>query len=132
KPLQEAQSLAGQGNYKAAMAKVNEAEAVSGKTAEETQIINQMKNYIAVKSGDPSTPAGAEAKFANDYNAGKFKEVIADAEMLRKVGRLDGKNEQLIAQAYYRSGDKAGCVKYIKNTFGANPSDAILEIEMRC
>ena len=45
KPLQEAQKLAGEGNYKGAMAKVNEAEAVSGKTAEETKIINQMKDY---------------------------------------------------------------------------------------
>ena len=45
KPLQEAQELAAAGNYKAAMAKVNEAEAVSGKTAEETKIIAQMKDY---------------------------------------------------------------------------------------
>jgi len=132
KPLLEAQTLYSQGNYKAAMAKVNEAEAVSGKTAEETNVINQMKNAIAVKSGDASTPAGAEAKFANDYNARKYKEVIADEDMLRKVGRLDGKNQQIIAQAYFSAGDKAGCVKYIKKTFGANPGDTVLGLLMRC
>ncbi len=132
KPLQEAIALYNAKNYKGAMAKVNEAEAISGKTAEESKAIEQMKNAIAVASGDPSTPAGAEAKFTNDYNAGRFKEVIADAEMLRKVGRLDGKNQQIIAQAYYRSGDKAGCERYIKSNFGANPGDSVLELLMRC
>src|SRR4051812_21909644 len=132
KPLLEAQALYNQGNFKGAMAKVNEAEAVSGKTAEESDTIAKMKNAIAIKSGDPSTPAGAEAKFVNDYNSGRFKDVIADADILRKAGRLDAKNQQLIAQAYYRSGDKAGCERYIKTNFGANPGDSVLELLMRC
>ena len=61
------------------MAKVNEAEAVSGKTPEETNIIGQMKSYIGVKSGDASIggAAGAKAKFANDYAAKKYADVIA-------------------------------------------------------
>src|SRR4051812_48874038 len=80
KPLQEAQKLAGEGNYKGAMAKINEAEAMPGKSAEENKIISQMKDFIAVKSGDTSTAAGAKAKFANDYNAKKYKDVIADSE----------------------------------------------------
>jgi len=132
KPLQDAQKLAGEGNYKGAMAKVNEAEAVSGKSAEETKIINQMKDYIAVKSGDPSTPAGAKAKFANDYNAKKYKEVIDDSEALKKNGALDAASMQIVAQAYYLSGDKNGCLKYIKNNFGANLSDTALTLQMRC
>ena len=32
---------------------------------------------------------------------------------------------QIIAQAYFQSGDKAGCVKYIKSNF-SNPSDTTL------
>ena len=43
KPLQEAQSLTGAGNYKAAQAKVNEAEAVPNKTAEESKLIAQFE-----------------------------------------------------------------------------------------
>ena len=43
--------------------------------------------YIAVKSGDASTALGAKAKFANDYNARKYKDVIADAEALKKIRR---------------------------------------------
>jgi hypothetical protein len=132
KPLQEAQKLAGEGNYKGAMAKVNEAEAVSGKSAEESKIINQMKEYLAVKSGDISTPAGAKAKFANDYNAKKYKDVIDDGEALKKNGVLDANSMQIIAQAYYLSGDKNGCLKYIKNNFGANLGDTTLTLQMRC
>jgi hypothetical protein len=132
KPLQEAQKLAGEGNYKGAMAKVNEAEGVSGKSPEETKIINQMKDYLAVKSGDTSTPAGAKAKFANDYNAKKYKDVIDDSEALKKNGALDANSMQIIAQAYYLSGDKNGCLKYIKSNFGTNLNDTALTLQMRC
>jgi hypothetical protein len=132
KPLQEAQQLAAKGDYKAAMAKVNEAEAVSNKTAEENKIVTQMKDYVAIKGGDTSTPVGAKAKFAADYNARKYKDVIDDAEALKKNNVLDSASMQIIAQAYYLSGDKQGCVKYIKSNFGGNPSDAALELEMRC
>ena len=132
KPLQEAQQLAAAGNYKGAMAKVNEAEAVPGKTAEETRVIAQMKDFIAVKSGDTSTTAGAKAKFANDYNARKYKDVIADSEALKSHGALDANSMQIVAQAYYLSGDKQGCLKYIKNSFGANPGDPTLQLQMSC
>lgn len=132
KPLQEAQQLAAKGDYKAAMAKVNEAEAVGNKTAEENKVVTQMRDYIAIKAGDTSTPVGAKAKFAADYNARKYKDVIEDAEALKKNNVLDASSMQIVAQAYYLSGDKQGCVKYIKNNFGANPSDATLELEMRC
>jgi hypothetical protein len=132
KPLQQAQALAASGDYKGAMAKVNEAEAVSGKTAEETQIIGKMKDYLSIKSGDTSTAVGAKAKFANDYNAKKYKDVIDDADALKKHGALDAASMQIVAQAYYLSGDKQGCLKYIKNNFGANPGDTTLELQMRC
>ncbi|MES2254140.1 MAG: hypothetical protein V4559_03745 [Pseudomonadota bacterium] len=132
KPLQEAQSLANAGNYKGAMAKINEAEAMPGKSAEENKIISQMKDFIAIKSGDTSTAAGAKAKFANDYNAKKYKDVIADSEALKSHNALDANSMQIIAQAYYLSGDKAGCLKYIKNNFGANPGDTTLQLQMSC
>ena len=131
--LKEAQSLAAAGNYKGAMAKVNEAEAVPNRTADDNQIISQMKQYIGVKSGDASIGGalGAKAKFANDYNARKYKDVIDDADLLRKNNALDGSSMQIIAQAYYLSGDKAGCEHYIKSNF-SSPGDETLELLMRC
>jgi len=131
KPLQEAQALAAQKNYKAAMAKINEAEAAPNKTEAESKIINQMKEYIATASGDTSTAGGAKAKFANDYNAKSYKAVIADAEALKKLGALDTSSMQVVAQSYYLDGDKQGCLKYIKSNF-SNPGDDTLALQLRC
>jgi len=131
KPLQEAQALAAQKNYKGAMAKIAEAEAATGKTEAETKIINQMKEYIASVSGDTSTAAGAKTKFANDYNAKNYKGVIADADALKKLGALDAASTKVVAQAYYLDGDKQGCLKYIKSNL-PNPDDETLALQLRC
>ena len=95
--LKEAQAMANAGNYRGAMAKINEAESAPGKTSDDTAVINQMKQYIGVKSGDASLggAAGAKAKFANDYAARRYRDVIADADLLRKNNALDG-NSQLV------------------------------------
>ncbi|HWF63071.1 MAG TPA: hypothetical protein VN685_00500 [Rhizomicrobium sp.] len=131
KPLQEAQALAAQKNYKGAMAKIAEAEAAPGKTEAETKIINQMKEYVASVSGDTSTAGGAKTKFANDYNAKNYKGVIADAEALKKLGALDTASTKVVAQAYYLDGDKQGCLKYIKSNL-SNPDDETLALQLRC
>lgn len=128
--VKEAQQLAQAKNYKAAMAKLNEADAVKS-TPDDAAVINQLKNYIAVSSGDASTPAGAKAKFAQDYNAGRYKDVIADGELLRKNGALDAQSQLIIAQAYYKASDFSGCVKYVKSNLSAS-SDTALELEARC
>ncbi|HKQ11098.1 MAG TPA: hypothetical protein VJS85_07915 [Rhizomicrobium sp.] len=127
--LQEAQNLAKAGNWKGAAAKVNEAEGQANKTAADTQIINQMKHFIAVSSGDTSTPAGAKAKFATDYNAGKYRDVIADGEILKKMNALDAQSALIVGQAYYKGNDFAGCVRYTRTLGG---SDTALELLARC
>jgi hypothetical protein len=126
--LKEAQSLIAAKNYKAAQAKLNEADAAAS-TPDDHAIINQFKNLIAVSSADPNTAGGAKAKFAQDYNAGKFKDVIADAEYLRKFNELDGQSQLIIGQAYYKAGDYAGCVRYAKTIAG---NDTALELQARC
>lgn len=128
KPLQEAKNLAAAGNYGAAMAKVHEAEAVGGLTGEERSVINQMKEYISVKSGggggDVNSAAGAKAKFANDYRAGRYSTVVgSDAELLRKYGVLDGQSQRIVAQAYYMMHDYRSCLRWAG---GAN------ELALRC
>src|SRR5471030_1231720 len=66
--IKEAQAMANAGNYSGANAKLREAEAAAERGTDDAAVIAQLKQYIAVKSGDTSTPAGAKAKFANDYN----------------------------------------------------------------
>jgi tetratricopeptide (TPR) repeat protein len=130
KPLSEAKSLAAAGNYSAALARVSAAEAVGGLTAEERAVISQMRQYIEIKSG--SGALGVKAKFANDYNAGRYRDVIADGEALRKNGALDGNAMQVIAQAYYLLRDYHGCSHYIMSNFGSGAGEAVLQLQMRC
>ncbi|HEY1711204.1 MAG TPA: hypothetical protein VGG10_23255 [Rhizomicrobium sp.] len=132
KPLQEARSLAAAGNYSAAMAKVREAEGAGGLTGEERNVINQMKEYISVKSGasgDVNSAIGAKAKFANDYRAGKYSQVIADGDLLRKYGALDGQSQRVIAQAYYEMHNYSGCLRYIKGSIGYG---AAMQLALAC
>ncbi len=129
--LKEAEALAASGRAAAAMDKVHEAEGVANKTPAESSAIEQVRSYVEAKSGEG--PVGAKIKFANDYNAGRYRDVVGpDADALRKAGVLDGDSLRVIAQAYYLSGDKAECVKYIENNFGGGGGEGILELQMRC
>ena len=127
--LKEAQTLISAKNYAGARSKLNEAEAAAS-TPDDHTIINSFKNLIAVSSADPNTPQGAKAKFAQDYNAGRYKDVIADAEYLRKQGAFDAQSQLIVGQAYYKSGDYAGCVRYSKSLSGGG--DTALELQARC
>ena len=62
-----------------------------------------------------------KAKLAFDYNAGNFRAAIADAAALQKLDALDPQTARVTAQAYYKGGDFAGCVKYIKEHL--NPTE---------
>jgi len=128
--LNEAKAMMTSGNYSGAMAKLREADSLKS-TPDDTAAINSMKQYIGVKTGDAALggAAGAKAKFANDYNAGKFRDVIADADLLRKNNALDANSQLIIGQAYYKANDFAGCVRYTKNLGG---SDTALELQARC
>jgi hypothetical protein len=131
-PLQQAMSLAAKGDYKAAMSQVEKASAVSEKTAEESSTIAQVKAYVGAKSGDISLggAAAAKNKLASDYAARNYTAVIADGDALQKAGALDATTSAVVAQSYYLSGNKAGCLKYIKAQGG--DSEAVLQLEMKC
>ena len=126
--LKEAQAMIAAKNFSGAKAKLNEAEAAAS-TPDDHTIIAQFKSAISISSADPNTPGGAKAKFAQDYNAGKFKDVIADADYLRKNNVFDAQSQLIVGQAYYKSGDYAGCVRYTKTLGG---SDTALELQARC
>jgi hypothetical protein len=126
--LKEAQTMIAAKNYAGAKAKLNEAEAAAS-TPDDHTIINQFKAAISISSADPNTPGGAKAKFAQDYNAGKFRDVIADAEYLKKNNVFDAQSQLIVGQAYYKANDYAGCVKYTKTI---PQSDTALELQARC
>lgn len=129
KPLQAAIAAANSGNYNGAMSHLKEAESVGGLSAEEQKYVSQTRDFITVKSGGAvgvNSAVGAQAKLNADYRARKYKDVIADAEVLRKYNALNSKNMQIIAQAYYLMRDFNGCLKYTKSAGGMN------ELQMRC
>ena len=112
--LQAAIKDANSGNGNAAMAKIHEAESVGGLTPSEQQAIEQTKNFVAAKTGAGGGAVGAKAKFANDYNAGRYSAVVGeDADALRKAGAMDGQSQIIIAQAYYLMHNYDECVRYI-------------------
>jgi hypothetical protein len=131
-PLAAAEAAAGKGDYKGAMDDVSKAEAVSNKTPGETAMIAQVKQYIGAKSGDISLggAAAGKTKLTNDYNAKSYAAVIADGDALKKAGALDAASAQVVAQSYYLSGNKAGCIKYVKGLGDAD--ETTLQLQMKC
>ncbi|MBW8709392.1 MAG: hypothetical protein JF627_09065 [Alphaproteobacteria bacterium] len=126
--LKEAQAMIAAKNYAGARTKLNEAEAAAS-SSDDRAVISQFKSAIAISSADPNTPGGAKAKFAQDYNSGKFKEVIADAEYLKKNNVFDAQSQLIVGQAYYKARDFAGCVRYSKSLGG---SETALALQARC
>ncbi len=132
KPLQDAIDLAKSGKSREAMAKLHEAEGVKDLTADEKKVISQTEEYIAVKTGNFSggvnSATAAKAKFAADYNARKYHDVIgADQDFLRKYGALDFQSQLIVAQAYYQSGDYKGAMAYLGHL---GDSDDVLTLKM--
>jgi tetratricopeptide (TPR) repeat protein len=127
--LQAAIKDANAGQGSAAMAKIHEAESVSGLTSSEQQVIAQTKEYVAAKTGQGAT--GAKVKFANDYNAGRYSAVVGeDADALRKSGAFDSQSSQIVAQAYYQMHNYPECVRYIREM--GRVGQLTLELLNRC
>jgi len=132
-PLQAAQKAAAAKDYKGAMEDIEKANAVANKTPEETALITQMKTYVGSISGDVSLggAAAVKTKLANDYAAKNYAAVIADGETLQKAGGMSADLAQAVAQSYYLSGNKAGCIKYVKS-MGGMADETSLQLQMKC
>lgn len=132
KPLQDAISLAKDGKGSAALAKVKQAENVSNLTSAEKQAIAQTQEYVSAKTGNFSggvtNATTAKAKFAADYNAGRYRDVVAtDADLLKKYGVLDFQNQLVVAQAYYLMRDYSSALRYLN---GLGDSDSVLSLKL--
>ncbi|HTN48238.1 MAG TPA: tetratricopeptide repeat protein [Burkholderiaceae bacterium] len=108
KPLQAARDLYKQGKYKEALAKLREAEAVPNRTAQENQLIEQMRAAIASQAGD--TEQAIKASLAL-INSGK----LSEADRARHAASL--------ASLYYRNKDFANAAKWADQALKANPGD---------
>lgn len=126
KPLQEALTLAQSGKPKDAMAKVQEAAAVSGKTAFDDFKINEIRAFVAVKLGDYATAAKAyEASLQSGelpadqakerskqlanlyYNLANYSKAIQYGNQYLKDAGGDISTAVIVAQSYYQQKDYA-------------------------
>lgn len=132
KPLQEAISLAKAGKSSAAMAKIREAEDVKNLSGDERKVIDQTKEYVAIKTGNFSggvTNANtAKAKFATDYSARRYRDVVGtDADLLKKYGAYDFQSQLIVAQAYYEMGEYKMAMSLLN---GLGSGDQVVSLKM--
>ena len=108
KPLQEAQNLTKSGRHREAMAKVNEADAVSGKSAFESYMVQRMRGSVASAAGDNDTAIKA---FEAVVNSGR----VSGRDALQMV--------QAVAVGYYKNKDYAKAAQWTQRYFKEGGND---------
>ena len=128
KPLQAAQELIKAGKFREALAKVREADAVGGKTANESTMIERMRLAAASGAGDADTAARAfeavgssvsgpdklrmiESIAGSYYRAKEYAKAQQWYQRYFKEGGTNSANRTLMIQTQYLSGDLAGASK---------------------
>lgn len=133
KPLQAAEELAKGHHYKEAQAKINEADAVSNKTAYESLIIERMRGAVAQEAGDSATAAKAfetlidsgklppveqqkmvEAVAFLYYQSKNYAAAVQWAQRYVKEGGSDPQIHTLLAQSYYLNNDCSGVANQLQ------------------
>jgi tetratricopeptide (TPR) repeat protein len=109
KPLQEAQKLASAGKNKEALAKLKEADAVGGKTPNETYLIERVRASAAAAAGDNDAAAHA---FEYLINSGKLSPSEAP------------KFTEALAGIYYRAKDYPKAITWIERSLKDNPNNS--------
>src|SRR5260221_172920 len=108
KPLQDAQNLLRSGKHREAMAKVKQADAVSGKSAGESLLIQRMRGSVASAAGDMEA---ANKAFEAVLNSGKVS------------GRDALQMEQAIAVNHYKAKEYAAAAQWTQRYFKEGGSD---------
>ena len=128
KPLQAANELVKAGKFREALAKVREADAVGGKTAAETTLIERMRLAAASGAGDADTAARAfeavsgsvggadklrmiESIAGSYYRAREYPKAMQWYQRYFREGGTSAANRTLMIQTQYLSGDFAGASK---------------------
>jgi len=128
KPLQAAQDLIKSGKYREALAKVREADAISGKSAGENLMVERMRLAAASGAGDADTAAKAfetvgpsvsgadklrmiESIAGTYYRAKDYAKAQQWYQRYFREGGTNSANRTLMIQTQYLSGDLAGVSK---------------------
>ena len=130
KPLQAAQELIKAQKYKDALAKVRDADAVVGKSANESLMVERMRIAAASGAGDVETAAKAfevisasgkvsaadksrmiESIAGSYYRAGNYAKALQWSQRYLNEGGTNPAIRTLLIQSQYLSGDYAGAAK---------------------
>ncbi len=155
--LQAAEDLMKAQKYREALAKINLADAVSGKTAYDSFIIERMRGSAAAGAGDVDTAAKAfDAVIASNrlpadeqlklmqamtdacYRAKDYAQAQAWAQRYLKAGGTDPGIGQLLVQSYYLGGDYASAARELQSQLaavektGKSPSEERLQLLANC
>lgn len=132
KHLQAAQALMKQGKHKDALAKLREADAVSGKSAHESYLIERVRASAASSAGDYGTAAKAfETLIASGKlsaaERSQFSEGLIGIYM--RGGDLNKANEAI--QRQLKNGDNPKLRAYLLQNYYKQGNTAALEAELR-
>ena len=130
KPLQAAGDLVKAQKFKEALAKVRDADAVGGKSADESYLIERMRMSAASGAGDVETAGKAfeaisgspklaaadklrmmESLAGSSYRAGNYARAMQWSQRYLREGGTSGSIRTLLIQSQYLSGDFAGVQK---------------------
>ena len=134
KPLKAAQDAMQAKRYQEALAKLREVQAISGKSAYDQYLIDEMFGYIAVRTKDYAEAARAleaglnspyfdKAETAQRINAlaqlnytlKNYEKAISYGLRAVKGGFADDDMYTLVAQAYYLNGDNRDTKRFVEN-----------------
>jgi hypothetical protein len=153
KPVQAAEQLLKQKKYQEALAKLQEADAVAGKTPYETYVIEATRAVAYLDSADyPAAikaldavlatgilpPADASKRVESlvqlSYQIKNYAAVVAYAERYYKDGGKDGEPRLLMAQAYFLQNDFTDAAKVSRAILadgakaGTAPGEPVLQM----
>jgi len=128
KPLQAAQELIKAQRFKEALAKIRDADAVGGKTANENYLIERMRMAAASGAGDVETAAHSfeavssrigsadklrmiESLAGSYYRARDYSKAMQWGQRYFKEGGTSGTIRTLLIQSQYLAGDFAGAAR---------------------
>ncbi len=149
KPLKAAQDAIGKKDWSGAIAKLKEAEAVSGKTPYDVYAINELGAYAYGRAGNYSEAARAlEATLSSgfvapgdvggkveslakiSYQQKSYDKAIEYGNRAIKGGNRDDDLYTIVAQSYYLKNDFAGSRKFLESYVGGQgkPKEQTLQL----